>query len=197
VAHSRSDPFDAKTYQGPQVSQTQYDRIMNYVECGKQEGAKVISGGKRHGNKGYFIEPVSTAVQLFMRVVRSDTLQTIFGDVTSNMTIVREEIFGPVIAMTAFDTEEEAIEAANDTNYGLASAIFTTDLARAHKVAGKIKAGTIWINCYNELHPQIPFGGFKESGIGRELGEYALENYMEIKAVHVNLGKKSALPVDL
>jgi aldehyde dehydrogenase (NAD+) len=173
------DPFDANTYQGPQVSQTQYDRIMNYVECGKQEGAKVLTGGNRHGKQGYFIEP------------------TVFGDVTNNMKIVREEIFGPVIVMSAFDSEDEVIAAANDTNYGLASGIFTSDLSRAHRVAGHLKAGTVWVNCYNELHPQIPFGGFKESGIGRELGEYALENYMEVKAVQINLGKKCAIPVDL
>jgi len=173
------DPFETATYQGPQVSQTQYDRIMNYVECGKQEGATVITGGKRHGKTGYFIEP------------------TIFGDVTSNMKIVQEEIFGPVVVMTAFDTEEEVIKEANSTNYGLASAVFTQNLSRAHTVAGKLKSGTVWINCYNELHPQIPFGGFKESGIGRELGEYALENYTEVKAVHVNLSAKCGFPVDV
>lgn len=122
-------------------------------------------------------------------------IQTVFGDVTSNMKIVREEIFGPVIVMTSFETEEEVLKAANDTNYGLASAIFTQNLTRAHTLASKILAGTVWINCYNELHPQIPFGGFKESGIGRELGEYALENYTEIKAVHVNIGNKCGIPV--
>jgi aldehyde dehydrogenase (NAD+) len=111
------------------------------------------------------------------------------------MKIVREEIFGPVVVMTSFETEEEVIAAANDTNYGLASGIFTSNLTRAHTVAAQIKAGTIWINCYNELHPQIPFGGFKESGIGRELGEYAIENYTEVKAIHVNLGNKCGIPV--
>lgn len=96
------------------------------------------------------------------------------------MKIVQEEIFGPVVVMTAFDTEEDVIKEANSTNYGLASAVFTQNLSRAHTVASKLKSGTVWINCYNELHPQIPFGGFKESGIGRELGEYALENYTEV-----------------
>lgn len=113
------------------------------------------------------------------------------------MKIVREEIFGPVIAMTAFDSEEEVLKEANNTNYGLASAVFSKDIARATRFAAGLKAGTVWINCYNELHPQIPFGGFKESGIGRELGEYALENYMEVKAVHVNIGQKCGIPVDL
>ncbi|KAK4686290.1 aldehyde dehydrogenase (NAD+), partial [Tremellales sp. Uapishka_1] len=169
------DPFSPESYQGPQVSQTQYDRIMNYVECGKQEGATVISGGKRHGKTGYFIEP------------------TIFSDVSTNMKIVREEIFGPVVVLTPFDTEEEVIEAANDSMYGLASAVFTQNLSRGHRVAGALKAGTIWVNCYNELHPQIPFGGFKASGIGRELGEYALENYTSIKAVQVNIAGKAPL----
>lgn len=93
------------------------------------------------------------------------------------MKIVREEIFGPVVVMTAFDNEADVIKEANSTNYGLASAVFTQNISRAHQVAGQLKSGTVWINCYNELHPQIPFGGFKESGIGRELGEYALENY--------------------
>ncbi|ORY29130.1 aldehyde dehydrogenase domain-containing protein [Naematelia encephala] len=171
------DPFEPSSYQGPQVSQTQYDRIMNYVECGKQEGAKVITGGKRYGKTGYFIEP------------------TIFGDVTANMKIVREEIFGPVIVMSAFDTEEEVVAAANDSHYGLSSGIFTLDINRAHRVAAALKAGTVWVNCFNELHPQLPFGGFKQSGIGRELGEYALENYTEVKTVQINLGMKCGIPL--
>ncbi|CAD6564091.1 MAG: aldehyde dehydrogenase (NAD(P)(+)) ald5 [Tremellales sp. Tagirdzhanova-0007] len=169
------DPFEPDTYQGPQVSQTQYDRIMNYVECGKQEGATVITGGKRHGKSGYFIEP------------------TIFGDVSANMKIVREEIFGPVVVLTAFDTEEEVIESANDSAYGLSSGVFTTNLNRAHRVAAALKAGTIWVNCFNELLPQVPFGGFKQSGIGRECGEYALQNYTEVKAVQINLSGKCGL----
>ncbi|WVQ81639.1 hypothetical protein IAT38_003763 [Cryptococcus sp. DSM 104549] len=170
------DPFAAATYQGPQVSQTQYDRIMNYVECGKQEGATVITGGKRHGKTGYFIEP------------------TIFADVTANMKIVREEIFGPVVVVSPFETEQEVLDSANDSVYGLASAVFTSDISRATRVSGKLKAGTIWVNCYNELHPQIPFGGFKQSGLGRELGEYALESYTEIKSVQVNISSKCGIP---
>lgn len=163
------DPFGADTFQGPQVSQTQYDRIMNYVESGKQEGAKVLTGGVRHGNKGFFIEP------------------TVFGDVKPNMKIVQEEIFGPVIVVAVFDNEDEVIAAANDSIYGLASGVFTQNLARAHRVANRLQAGTVWVNCYNELHSQVPFGGFKSSGIGRELGEYALENYSEVKSVHIRV----------
>ncbi|OCF30567.1 aldehyde dehydrogenase (NAD+) [Kwoniella heveanensis CBS 569] len=171
------DPFEPSTYQGPQVSQLQYDRIMSYVDHGKQEGAKVITGGKRHGDAGYFIEP------------------TIFGDVTSNMKIVREEIFGPVVVVSPFETEEEVIASANDSVYGLASAVFTQNISRATRVSGALKAGTVWVNCYNELHPQIPFGGFKQSGLGRELGEYALESYTEIKSVQINVSGKCGIPV--
>ncbi|WVO18225.1 hypothetical protein L204_105933 [Cryptococcus depauperatus] len=170
------DPFESTTYQGPQVSQTQCDRIMDYVESGKQEGATVIAGGKRHGQRGYFMEP------------------TIFVDVHPNMKIVREEIFGPVVVISSFESEEEVLAHANDSIYGLASAVFTSNISRATRVASKLKAGTVWINCYNELHPQIPFGGFKQSGLGRDLGEYALEKYTEIKAVQINISAKCGIP---
>jgi aldehyde dehydrogenase (NAD+) len=109
------------------------------------------------------------------------------------MKIVKEEIFGPVVVMTAFDTEEEVVEAANDSIYGLASAVFSQNISRAHRVAQNLKSGTVWVNCYNELHPQVPFGGFKQSGVGRELGEYAIENYTQIKAVHVNISGQAAI----
>lgn len=104
------------------------------------------------------------------------------------MKIVKEEIFGPVVVLTKFETEEEVIESANDSIYGLANAVFSENITRAHRVAQALKSGTVWINCYNELHPQVPFGGYKQSGVGRELGEYALDNYTQTKAVHVNLG---------
>ncbi|KAI5900089.1 aldehyde dehydrogenase [Schizophyllum commune H4-8] len=163
------DPFGDNVDQGPQVSQQQYDRIMSYIDTGKQEGATCHIGGNRVGDEGYFIEP------------------TIFTDVKPDMTIVREEIFGPVGVVIKFTDEEDVIRQANDTVYGLAAAVFTQDINRAIETAHKLQAGTAWINCYNQLHAQVPFGGFKQSGIGRELGEYALENYTNVKAVHVNL----------
>jgi aldehyde dehydrogenase (NAD+) len=166
------DPFGADIDQGPQVSQIQYDRIMSYIESGKTEGATVHQGGERHGNEGYFIQP------------------TIFTDVTPEMKIVQEEIFGPVGVVIKFTDEADVIRQANDTTYGLAAAVFTRDLNRAIETAHKLQAGTAWINCVNQLHAQVPFGGYKQSGIGRELGQYALSNYTNVKAVHVNLGHK-------
>ncbi|KAF9531514.1 NAD-dependent aldehyde dehydrogenase [Crepidotus variabilis] len=166
------DPFGKETDQGPQVSQNQYDRIMGYIKSGREEGAKVHFGGERHGKEGYFISP------------------TIFTETKPEMKIVKEEIFGPVGVVIKFESEKDVIEQANNTEYGLAAAVFTQNLNRAIDTAHKLKAGTAWINCINQLHAQIPFGGFKQSGIGRELGEYALQNYTEVKAVHVNLGHK-------
>ncbi|KAH8800592.1 aldehyde dehydrogenase domain-containing protein [Flagelloscypha sp. PMI_526] len=164
------DPFAEGTGQGPQVSQTQYDRIMGFIESGKSEGAKVLVGGDRQGTEGYFILP------------------TIFTNVTPNMQIVKEEIFGPVGVIIPFKDEEDVIKQANDSIYGLAAGVFSKNINRALNTAHKLKAGTTWVNCANVLDAQLPFGGFKQSGIGRELGEYALENYTVVKAVHVNLG---------
>ncbi|KAL3488616.1 aldehyde dehydrogenase domain-containing protein [Aspergillus germanicus] len=165
------DPFDPETFQGPQVSQLQYDRIMSYISGAKAAGAKVITGGDRHGGEGYYIQP------------------TIFADVHEDMTIVKEEVFGPVCTVQKVGSEEEAIRLANQTNYGLAAAVHTTNINTAIRVSNAIKAGTVWVNNYNTLHYQMPFGGFKESGIGRELGAYALENYTEVKTVRVQLSK--------
>ncbi|KAL2844924.1 aldehyde dehydrogenase domain-containing protein [Aspergillus pseudodeflectus] len=168
------DPFDPETFQGPQVSQLQYDRIMSYISGAKEAGAKVITGGDRHGGEGYYIQP------------------TIFADVHEDMTIVKEEVFGPVCTVQKVSSEEEAIQLANKTNYGLAAAVHTTNINTAIRVSNAIKAGTVWVNNYNTLHYQMPFGGFKESGIGRELGAYALENYTEVKTVRVQLSKPKA-----
>ncbi|KAL1842417.1 hypothetical protein VTJ49DRAFT_5265 [Mycothermus thermophilus] len=164
------DPFHPETFQGPQVSQLQYDRIMGYIQAGKEEGAMLVTGGGRHGDKGYFIQP------------------TIFADVKQDMKIMQEEIFGPVCAIAKFKDVDEAIRLGNDTSYGLAASVHTKDLNTAIRVSNGLKAGTVWVNCHNLLFPQASFGGFKASGIGRELGEAALDNYTELKTVAINMG---------
>jgi aldehyde dehydrogenase (NAD+) len=163
------DPFDPTTFQGPQISQIQYDRIMGYISEGKKAGATVVTGGERYGDKGYFIQP------------------TIFADVTENMKIVQEEIFGPVCSIAKFSTEDEVIKVANTTTYGLAAAVHTKNINTAIKVSNALRAGTVWVNQYNMLHHQLPFGGYKESGLGRELGEAALANYTQTKTVSIRL----------
>ena len=168
------DPMDPACEQGPQVDQTQFDKILDLIESGKKEGAKLQCGGERHGDKGYFIQP------------------TIFTDVKDDMRIAQEEIFGPVMQIMKFSTIDEVIERANCTNYGLAASIFTTNLERALMLAQGIRAGTVWINCYDVLEAQAPFGGFKESGTGRELGEYGLQQYSEIKTVTIKLPQKNS-----
>lgn len=164
------DPFKHETFQGPQVSQLQFDRIMGYIEDGKKAGATLETGGKRIGDKGFFIEP------------------TIFSNVTEDMKIVQEEIFGPVCTISKFKTKEEAIKLGNNTTYGLAAAVHTSNLNTAIEVSNALRAGTVWVNTYNTLHWQLPFGGFSESGLGRELGEAALDNYTQLKTVSIRLG---------
>lgn len=168
-ANTVGDPFHPETFQGPQVSQLQYDRIMAYIKSGTDAGAKIETGGERHGKEGYFIKP------------------TIFSNVTEDMKIMQEEIFGPVCSIAKFSTQEEIIRIANNSTYGLASAVHTGNLNTAITVANALKAGTVWVNQYNMLHWQIPFGGYKESGIGRELGEAALANYTQTKSVSIRL----------
>ena len=167
------DPFKDETFQGPQVTKAQYERVLGYIESGKSEGATLAAGGEAHkdvNGKGFFISP------------------TVFTDVKSDMKIYREEVFGPFVVIASFKTEEEAIERANDTTYGLGSAIFTQNLSKAHRVARYIEAGMVWINSSNDSDYRIPFGGVKQSGIGRELGEAGLAAYTNAKSVHVNLG---------
>jgi aldehyde dehydrogenase (NAD+) len=164
------DPFDPATTQGPQVSQEQCDRIMHYIDAGKKEGAKLLTGGKRMGERGYFIEP------------------TVFDNVKDDMTIAKEEIFGPVMNVLSFKNLDEVIQRGNQTFYGLAAGVWTRDITKAHTLAKSLRAGTVWINCYDVFDAAAPFGGFKMSGLGRELGEYALQNYTEVKTVYVNLG---------
>ncbi|KAL7273391.1 mitochondrial aldehyde dehydrogenase [Rhizina undulata] len=166
------DPFAEDTFQGPQVTKQQYERVMQYIEAGKAEGATLVCGGAKHGDKGYFIAP------------------TVFADIEHHYKINQEEIFGPVVTIDKFKTQEEAIKKANGTCYGLGAAVFTQDITKAHRVAAKIECGMIWINSSNDSHYGIPFGGVKQSGIGRELGEYALAAYTNAKAVHVNLGAR-------
>jgi len=163
------DPFDVKTEQGPQVDKEQFDRILGYIESGKQEGAKLLTGGNRVGDKGYFIAP------------------TVFSDVTDGMKIAQEEIFGPVMSIIKFKTIDEVIQRGNKTSYGLAAGVITRDLQKALTFAHNIRAGTVWVNTYDDFHAAVPFGGFKQSGIGRELGEYGLQQYTEVKTVNIKL----------
>lgn len=164
------DPLDAATEQGPQVSQEQMDKILGYVELGQKQGAKLLAGGKRVGAKGFFVEP------------------TIFDNVNDDMAIAKDEIFGPVVSVLPFKNVAEAIERANNTSYGLAAAVWTKDIDKAHLYAREVKAGTVWVNCYHIVDTTTPFGGFKMSGQGRENGEAALEHYTETKTVTINLG---------
>jgi len=163
------DPFDAKTEQGPQVDQEQFDKVMSYIDSGKQQGASLLCGGSRVGDKGYFIEP------------------TVFSKVEDDMKIGQEEIFGPVMSILKFKNLDEVIDRANTTLYGLAAAVWTRDIGKAHAIANGVRAGTVWVNCYDVFDAAAPFGGFKQSGIGRELGEYGLQQYSEIKTVTVKL----------
>ncbi len=163
------NPFDKNTEQGPQVDQDQFDKVMGFIESGKKDKAKLVAGGNRVGTKGYFIEP------------------TVFSDVQDNMKIAQEEIFGPVMSILKFKSVDEVVDRANKNMYGLAAAVWTKDISKAHAIADSVRAGTVWVNCYDVFDAAAPFGGFKQSGIGRELGEYGLANYTEVKTVTVKL----------
>jgi phenylacetaldehyde dehydrogenase len=163
------DPLHADTRMGAQVSEEQFTKILGYIDLGKKAGANVVAGGGRAQDKGYFVQP------------------TVFEGVTNDMTIAREEIFGPVVAALPFNGVEEAIRLGNDTNYGLAAAVWTQNLKKAHTVAHALRAGTVWVNTYNSFDAGMPFGGYKESGVGRELGKAALDLYTQTKSVWVAL----------
>jgi aldehyde dehydrogenase (NAD+) len=163
------DPFDPATEQGPQVDRDQYDKVMRYIESGKKEGARLACGGGSVGDRGYFIQP------------------TVFADVKDDMTIAREEIFGPVMSIIKFRDIEDVVARANRTEYGLAAAVWTRDIGKAMAIANNVRAGTVWVNCYDVFDAGAPFGGFKQSGMGRELGEYGLQQYTEVKTVTMKL----------
>jgi len=168
------DPFDDATFQGPQVSKGHHERILGFIDRAKQSGAELVLGGSpvKVRGKGYFIQP------------------TVFTNVQPEHELFREEVFGPVAAVAVFDTEEEAIALSNCSRYGLGAAIFTQSIDRAHRLVTQIEAGMVWINSSQDVDVRLPFGGVKQSGIGRELGEAGLEAYTRIKAVHMNLGMK-------
>ncbi|MCU6599970.1 aldehyde dehydrogenase family protein [Peribacillus frigoritolerans] len=161
--------LDPSTQIGPLVSSEQMERVGGYIEKGKSEGAEVVTGGNYGQGEGYFVTP------------------TIFAGVEDEMTIAKEEIFGPVVAAMPFDDLDDVINRANNSEYGLAAGLWTQDVKKAHYVANELKAGTVWVNCYNAFDAASPFGGYKQSGIGREMGSYALDNYTEVKSVWINL----------
>jgi aldehyde dehydrogenase (NAD+) len=163
------NPLDPETEQGPQIDRDQFDKIMHYLDVGQKQGAKCVTGGKRHGDRGFYIEP------------------TLFTGVTDEMAIAKEEIFGPVHSVLKFKDVDEIVARANNTLYGVAAAVWTRDIGKAHHLANKVRAGTVWVTCYDVFDAAAPFGGFKMSGMGRELGEKGLDAYTETKTVTVSL----------
>ncbi|KAA9006782.1 betaine-aldehyde dehydrogenase [Histidinibacterium aquaticum] len=168
------DPMDEAVNYGPMASERQMQIVLDYIEKGKAEGARLVTGGTRSNRDGWFVDP------------------TVFADVTDDMTIAREEIFGPVLSVLAFDEEDEAVRRANATPYGLSAGVFTRDLARAHRVVGRLQAGTTWINTYNLTPVEMPFGGVKLSGVGRENSREAIAHWTQVKSVYVGAGPVEA-----
>jgi phenylacetaldehyde dehydrogenase len=163
------DGMDPDTQMGPLVSDEQLRRVTGYLDSGKSDGATALTGGARHGSRGYFVDP------------------TVLTGTRPDMQVVREEIFGPVVVAAPFQSVDDIARVANDTPYGLGAGIWTRDISKAHALAKKLRAGTVWINCYNIFDAALPFGGYKQSGWGREMGHEALEAYTEVKAVCAQL----------
>lgn len=161
--------LDPASELGPLISAKQKARVADYIESGRAQGAELVTGGKSHGDKGHFVEP------------------TVFANINADMRIFREEIFGPVLVVSPVDELDEIVRIANDTRYGLGAGIFTRDLSKAHMLAARIQSGNVWVNCYGLVHPTMPFGGFKESGWGREMSEEGLDAFLETKSVFVQL----------
>jgi len=166
------DPFAKESMQGPLVDKIQFDKVLDYIQVGKDQGARLVAGGAREGDKGYFVQP------------------TVFADVNDDMRIAKEEIFGPVMSIIKFKDLKDAIKRANATEFGLAAGVCTRDVGKALAVTQRLRAGTVWVNCWNNLDAAAPFGGFKESGHGRELGEYGLAAYTEVKTVFIPVDGK-------
>jgi aldehyde dehydrogenase (NAD+) len=166
---THADPLDEDCRWGPQNNKSQFDTTLSYIEKGKKEGAKLVAGGSRMGDKGYYVQP------------------TVFADCTPEMTITREEIFGPVLAVSKFSTFEDLIAKANGSEYGLAAGVWTRDVSKAHRYAKAVKAGAIWVNCYNWYDSAVPYGGYKASGYGREMGLQGLAAMTQTKSVWVQL----------
>jgi betaine-aldehyde dehydrogenase len=164
------DPQDESTNFGPMVSERQLEIVLSYIEKGKAEGARLVTGGNRIAGQGYYVQP------------------TVFADVTDDMTIAREEVFGPLMSVLSFDNEDEVIDRANATEFGLAAGVFTADLSRAHRMVDALDAGTCFINSYNDAPVEVPFGGVKMSGVGRENSKAAILHYSQLKSVFVRMG---------
>jgi aldehyde dehydrogenase (NAD+) len=171
------DPLDATTQLGPLASRAQFEKVLGYFEIARQEKIEVLAGGKRIDRKGFFVEP------------------TVFGNVSNACRVAREEIFGPVVALLRFEGEEQAVAIANDTSYGLAAGVWTENVRRAHRMVSRLRAGTVWINNYRLVSHALPFGGYKQSGIGREMGPDALNEFTEVKSVWIDTGNPIHFPV--
>jgi len=163
------NPFDSNTQQGPQISKQQFNRVMKYIQSGKAQGAKMECGGEQVGKDGFFIQP------------------TVFSNVNDDMEIATDEIFGPVMPVFKFHNDDEVIKRANNTTFGLSAGVLTKDLTRALTFVKRLEAGSVWVNDYYAITSQSPFGGFKQSGHGRELGKTGLESYYEVKTVSIKL----------